>query len=115
MLEPLISSRLLRVCGWVVATLALSAGSAAAEVPAPPTASSATAPASEEAGRPIVIGRSFELPSKVLGDTRRINVYLPDGYGTSGRSFPVLYLLDGGEKEDFLHIAGLAQITAAYG
>jgi predicted alpha/beta superfamily hydrolase len=116
MLEPLMPSRPRRIRAWGAATLlALSAGSAAAEVPAPHTASSAAAPASEEAGRPIVIGRSFELPSKILGDTRRINVYLPDGYGTSGRSFPVLYLLDGGEKEDFLHIAGLAQITAAYG
>lgn len=68
-----------------------------------------------DAGRPIVIGRSYTLPSKVLGDVRRINVYLPDHYGDPGKEFPVLFLLDGGEKEDFLHIAGLAQITAAYG
>lgn len=42
-------------------------------------------------------------------------MYLPEHYGDPTRKFPVLYLLDGGEQEDFLHIAGLAQITAAYG
>ena len=67
------------------------------------------------AGRPIVIGQSYALPSHVLGDTRRINVYLPEHYGDPKRSFPVLYLLDGGEAEDFHHITGLAQINAAYG
>jgi len=66
-------------------------------------------------GRPIVIGSSYELPSATLGDTRRINVALPAGYGEPGRRFRVLYLLDGGEAEDFDHIAGLARIAAAYG
>ncbi len=75
---------------------------AVSPVPAPP-------------GVPIVVGRSFEMRSQVLGDVRRITVRLPDHYGEPGRRFPVLVLLDGGEKEDFLHIAGLTQITAAYG
>jgi uncharacterized protein len=66
-------------------------------------------------GRPIVIGQSFLLHSKVLGDDRRVNLYLPDHYPDRDRSFPVLYLLDGGEHEDFHHITGLARITAAYG
>lgn len=74
----------------------------------------AAEPARDE-GRPIVIGRSYTLASKVLGDVRRLNVYLPEHYGDKGRSFPVVYLLDGGEAEDFHHISGLAQITAAYG
>lgn len=72
------------------------------------------APATAE-GRPIVIGTSHKLRSSILGGERTINVRLPDSYGEAGRSFPVLVLLDGGEKEDFLHIAGLTQITAAYG
>ena len=66
-------------------------------------------------GRPIVIGQSYILHSKILGDDRRINIYLPEHYADPKRSFPALYLLDGGEQEDFLHIAGLAQINAAYG
>lgn len=61
-------------------------------------------------GTPIVIGQSLTMESKILGQTRRINVHLPPGYATSGKTYPVLYLLDGGEKEDFPHIAGLAQL-----
>lgn len=59
---------------------------------------------------PIVIGQSLPLESTILGQTRRINVHLPAGYATSGKTYPVLYLMDGGEKEDFPHIAGLAQL-----
>lgn len=59
---------------------------------------------------PIVIGQSLTMESKILGQTRRINVHLPAGYATSGKTYPVLYLMDGGEKEDFPHIAGLAQL-----
>ncbi len=61
-------------------------------------------------GPPIVIGRSLTLDSKILSQTRRINVHLPAGYATSGKTYPVLYLMDGGEQEDFPHIAGLAQL-----
>lgn len=66
-------------------------------------------------GCPIVIGRSYALQSQVLGDTRRLNVYLPAHYGDASRRFPVLVLLDGGEQEDFHHITGLAQVTAFNG
>lgn len=59
---------------------------------------------------PIVIGRSTLLESKVLGQLRRINVHTPADYATSGKTYPVLFLLDGGEREDFPHIAGLAQL-----
>ena len=66
-------------------------------------------------GRPIVIGKSYTIHSKVLGDTRRLNVYLPPEYKDASRKFPVLVLLDGGEAEDFHHITGLAQVTAFNG
>jgi predicted alpha/beta superfamily hydrolase len=66
--------------------------------------------ASEKAA-PLVIGETFTLPSKVLNETRRINVYLPPGYTESpDKRFPVLYMPDGGLAEDFLHIAGLVQV-----
>ncbi|EHN76732.1 esterase family protein, partial [Streptomyces coelicoflavus ZG0656] len=32
---------------------------------------------------PIVIGRSYALPSAVMGATREINVWLPPGYAGS--------------------------------
>lgn len=66
--------------------------------------------AQAEEGRPIVLARSYTLESSVLKETRRINVYLPPGYTKGQARLPVLYLLDGGEQEDFPHIAGLAQL-----
>ncbi|MBA3334455.1 MAG: alpha/beta hydrolase [Acidobacteria bacterium] len=61
---------------------------------------------------PLVIGETFTISSKVLGETRRINVYTPPGYTKfSKASFPVLYMPDGGIAEDFLHVAGLVQVS----
>lgn len=49
---------------------------------------------------------TFTLPSKALKETRRINVYTPPGYGAAkGVRYPVLYMPDGGEQEDFPHVA----------
>ena len=45
-----------------------------------------------------------------------VNVYLPESYETWAQAEYLSYtFLDGGEREDFLHIAALAQINAAYG
>lgn len=66
--------------------------------------------------KPLVIGETFTLKSKVLNEVRRINVYLPPGYAESPTSrVPVLYMPDGGMSEDFLHIAGLVQILVRNG
>jgi uncharacterized protein len=64
---------------------------------------------------PIVVGSAYRFHSAVLNDNLTINVLLPAGYSVSDQKFPVLYLLDGGAEEDFVHIAGLAQISPAYG
>jgi predicted alpha/beta superfamily hydrolase len=74
-----------------------------------PSAAQTSAP-----GEPVTIAVSYTLPSTVLNQSRRINVYLPPGYGTSGQRYPVLYLLDGGIEEDFLHIAGIASLAADF-
>jgi predicted alpha/beta superfamily hydrolase len=66
--------------------------------------------------KPLVIGESLELLAKGLKETRRINVYLPDAYQADRNiSFPVVYMPDGGLAEDFLHIAGLIQVSIANG
>lgn len=80
-----------------------------------PQAASAANAARAVGGSPIVIGQSHVLQSRVLGDNRRLNVWLPTSYDEGSKKYPVLVLLDGGLNEDFLHIAGLAQITSAYG
>jgi uncharacterized protein len=83
---------------------------------APPAfAQSQTTPPSTTA-TPLVIGETFTIPSKTLGETRRINVYLPAPYQESPeRSYPVLYMPDGGMGEDFLHVAGLVQVSVGNG
>jgi uncharacterized protein len=65
---------------------------------------------------PLVIGETFTIESKIRKETRRINVYLPPGYAQSKDvRVPVLYMPDGGIDEDFLHIAGLVQISVTNG
>jgi hypothetical protein len=69
-----------------------------------------------EKAAPLVVGETFTLQSKVLGETRRINVYLPPGYAESrDLRVPVLYMPDGGLAEDFLHVAGLVQVSVGNG
>ncbi|MES2860608.1 MAG: alpha/beta hydrolase-fold protein [Pseudomonadota bacterium] len=92
--------------GFVAAALAI----ACAE-PAPATAQT-PAP---EVSTPIVIGQSYRLASTLLGQDREINVWLPPGYGEAGRRYPVLYVLDGGQDQDFHHISGLVQLGTVNG
>jgi len=65
---------------------------------------------------PLCIGETFTLASTVLGETRRVNVYVPPIYRDSaGIRLPVLYMPDGGLAEDFLHVAGLVQVLVSNG
>jgi predicted alpha/beta superfamily hydrolase len=64
---------------------------------------------------PLVIGETFTIRSRTLSEPRRINVYLPPVYATSADRLPVLYMPDGGMAEDFLHVAGLLQISTVNG
>ncbi|GAB2476557.1 alpha/beta family hydrolase [Hymenobacter qilianensis] len=67
--------------------------------------------AAQNQAAPLTIGQTFTLVSSALGETRRINVYLPPGYADSATMrLPVLYMPDGGMAEDFLHVAGLVQV-----
>lgn len=45
------------------------------------------------------------INSKILKESRIINIWTPDEYKSGRKSFPVLYMPDGGIKEDFPHIA----------
>lgn len=73
------------------------------------------ASAAEPAGRPIVVGTAFDMPSRVEGETRHITVWLPPSYAEGNRRYPVLYLLDGGEQQDFLPVVGLAALGGLNG
>lgn len=63
----------------------------------------------------LSIGETFLLRSDVVHETRRINVYLPPAYTGSRQGLPVLYMPDGGMAEDFLHVAGLLQVSTGNG
>ena len=61
---------------------------------------------------PLVLGETFTIASGVMKEVRRINVYLPPAYAASKDvRLPVLYMPDGGVGEDFVHVAGLVQIS----
>lgn len=82
---------------------------------APATAAQADA-GRASAASPLSIGETFTIESRILGETRRINVYAPAVYTSSPDArLPVLYMPDGGIGEDFLHIAGLVQISSLNG
>lgn len=92
--------------GWpacALVAIAAACGGAAAEKPAGPTVSTGTAP--------LVVGETFMLDSKVLAQRRVINVYLPPGYRDGDQRYPVLYMPDGGIKEDFPHILGAIDVS----
>ncbi|MBS7786645.1 alpha/beta hydrolase [Flavobacterium sp. CYK-55] len=60
--------------------------------------------------KPFVLGYSDEVESKILSEKRTLNVYLPEGYKANDTiHYPVIYLLDGGADEDFIHTVGLVQ------
>lgn len=65
---------------------------------------------SENTASPFVLGRIEKLYSRQLSEYRTLNIYLPPGYKERDTThYPVIYLLDGGADEDFIHIAGLVQ------
>jgi predicted alpha/beta superfamily hydrolase len=69
-----------------------------------------------EKASPLIIGETFTIDSKIMGETRRLNVYLPPSYVKASQArFPVLYMPDGGIAEDFLHVAGLVQVSVGNG
>ncbi|MEO8189559.1 MAG: alpha/beta hydrolase-fold protein [Acidobacteriota bacterium] len=67
----------------------------------PPAASAQPARAPE----PVLPHQTWTIDSRVLGETRRINVYTPPGYDSARSArFAVLYMPDGGVEEDFPHV-----------
>lgn len=64
------------------------------------------------AQKPIALGTSVEIPSTVLTEMRSLNIYLPPGYSENDTMrYQVIYLLDGGIDEDFIHTVGLVQFN----
>ena len=56
-------------------------------------------------GEEVPPHQTFTIPSKILGETRRINLYSPMICVAETVRCPVLYMPDGGIAEDFPHVA----------
>ncbi|WP_025665153.1 alpha/beta hydrolase-fold protein [Aquimarina megaterium] len=53
------------------------------------------------------IGKNVVIPSKILDEERKIQIFLPEGYDGSSKKYPVVYILDG--QRLFLHGVSLSQ------
>ena len=60
-----------------------------------------------------VAHETLTLMSKALGERRRIHLYRPPDFAKLAGPLPILYLLDGGDDEDFPHPGALAAIDLA--
>jgi predicted alpha/beta superfamily hydrolase len=73
-------------------------------------------PAQETSPDPVPQHDTLMLPSRALGETRRINVHTPPAYAESDTArFPVLYMPDGGLDEDFPHVVNTVDSLIALG
>lgn len=77
----------------------------ACRAPGTPSPVPATAPSK------ATLGDTFTVDSKILGERRTINVYVPPDYAKSQDRYPVLYMPDGGMAEDFPHIVGSVDVS----
>lgn len=67
---------------------------------------------SNDSIKPFVLGVIDQVESKILGENRVLNIYLPEGYNPNDTAkYPVIYLLDGSADEDFIHVVGLVQFN----
>jgi uncharacterized protein len=63
--------------------------------------------------KPIILGEAYTLHSTTLSEDRTLNIYLPEGYQNDDTThYPVIYLLDGGTDEDFIHVVGAVQFNS---
>lgn len=59
---------------------------------------------------PFVLGSIETVHSKILGEDRVLNIYVPEDYNEKLK-YPVIYLLDGSADEDFIHVVGIVQFN----
>ncbi len=94
--------------------LALSTLLLAGCVSSPPPSTHPAPALSVSSPQPLSIGETFTIDSRIMGEQRRINVFVPTYYGEAFPTpLPVLYMPDGGLSEDFLHLAGLVQVLSS--
>jgi tetratricopeptide (TPR) repeat protein len=63
----------------------------------------------------ILLGRRYEVPSRILGAPRGISVHLPEHYGESATGYPLLIKLFGGPWEYFAGLVGEVESLSGFG
>lgn len=102
--------KLKNILPCLLLSLAVSACAPADKTPAVPANGAAASLADSTKPEPLIMGQTYTVASNVLGTDRRLTVRLPFYYGAEPeRTFPVVYIIDGGPEQDFPHIAGIAQ------
>ena len=82
----------------------------------PQTAVVGNAPPNYAEGDLLLPHDTLSIRSAAMGERRPVNVYLPDAYAAApSRRFPVLYMPDGGEQEDFPHLTATVDSMIAEG
>ena len=69
---------------------------------------------SQRDGIDVVVGKSYAIQSRVLGEKRNYAVYLPDGYNSKWshpKKYPVIYLLDG--EAHFHSVSGILDVKSS--
>ncbi|WP_420470806.1 alpha/beta hydrolase [Brevundimonas sp. FT23042] len=61
------------------------------------------------------VGETFTVASPLMGKDRELNVLLPDGYEAGAARYPVIYILDGGQAQDFPTYAAMIRQAARDG
>lgn len=64
---------------------------------------------------PTPVGETFTVASPIMGKDRELNILLPDGYHTGDAHYPVIYILDGGQAQDFPTYAAMIRQSARDG
>jgi len=58
----------------------------------------------------IALGQTDQIYSTILKENRTINIYFPEDYNSTDTiKYPIIYILDGGIKEDFIHLVGIVR------
>ncbi len=66
-------------------------------------------------GESLLIGQKREVPSRILGTPRGVNVHLPEHYDASDAGYPVLIKLFGGPWEYFAGLVGEIESLSGFG
>ncbi|GIL28527.1 alpha/beta hydrolase [Actinocatenispora comari] len=106
---------LLKAAGGITAAVALGAAGAVGSSTAASAASNGFGLTIVERGETDPRMWYYRFQTSAIGWNPAVNVLLPDDYHTSGRTYPVLYLLHGGgTDQDFITFDrwGIRQLTA---